>query len=709
MSNFRDLLRRLEEAHDQELSQLREELRQTRWASRKQTMTMSMDGLFDESTKEALRQLAEEGEKDGGEDDKDKDADMVGRTSSLWKKTTLEIFPEWEEDTGRQAPSVILARKSSLENEENRHGLDKPGGLCYANGVFRPEVHLVIIWQLVGVLVLGFDTLWVPMEVFPQDPSAAFAWVQGLTSFYWFLDIFVNMNTAIYSEKGEIDMRRWHIVRAYARSWLIFDVLLISLDVYAYMANLFNPDSTAAGAARSGRIARFMRIIRLLRLVRLAKLRQLLFALQSLIDSEWVTLMLAVVRNLAVILLSNHYIACLWFLIGTTGHDAEADCWVPREGIQDAEMSVQYMVSIQWSLAQFTPGASLIQVRCRIERAYYVFVLVYGLVLGTCFVSSITTIMNAVWSLTRYNTSQNFLLKKFLKENAVSRNLSSRILRYVDYVLELRHRRTHHSKVHYLQLLSGPLHWELQREIHSHTLNQHPVFAQYSATASPAISQICATALSNIIYAKKDRVFHQSKEAKEMYFLVSGAFVYYVKVTINRREIPLTIQLEQNSWSCEAALWLVWRTRGEMRALAESDALVVNSKKFREASLAYPAAAALGRAAAQSFYDHAMELSTTTEFGLLDVPAEVVSATQSLDGQGSEVLEIHRELQRAELQEAKSSRPPEFWASWETSHQKKEDVAAASPEAKPSEESSAGEASPSVQTFADTTPVGLSV
>ena len=35
------------------------------------------------------------------------DADMVGRTSSLWKKTTLEIFPEWEEDTGcSTAPKV---------------------------------------------------------------------------------------------------------------------------------------------------------------------------------------------------------------------------------------------------------------------------------------------------------------------------------------------------------------------------------------------------------------------------------------------------------------------------------------------------------------------------------------------------------------------------------------------------------------------------
>lgn len=35
--------------------------------------------------------------------------------------------------------------------------------------------------------------------------------------------------------------------------------------------------------------------------------------------------------------------------------------------------------------------------------------------------------------------------------------------------------------------------------------------------------------------------------------------------------------------------------RSLRRALAESDALLVNSKKFREASMAYPAAATLGR------------------------------------------------------------------------------------------------------------------
>ena len=50
-----------------------------------------------------------------------------------------------------------------------------------------------------------------------------------------------------------------------------------------------------------------------------------------------------------------------------------------------------------------------------------------------------------------------------------------------------------------------------------------------------------------------------------MFFLVSGAFVYHMKATINRREVPLTVQLDQASWCSEPALWLVWRTRGEMR------------------------------------------------------------------------------------------------------------------------------------------------
>eukprot|EP00435_Cladocopium_sp_Y103_P053306 s2311_g17.t1 len=232
MGSFRELLGRLEEAHDQELSQLREELRHTRWASRKQTLTVNgLPDFFD--VKEALQ--VEDGSKANASPGEDPQEElpmgtkssnvnlMMGTKSSnvnLMRKAKLQIFPEWEETGKEQGPAnLIFARMSSLEQVETRHYLDIPlGGCCYSNFVFRPEVPFIIIWQLLGVLVLGFDTLWVPMEVFPHDPSAFFSWIQGLTSLYWFLDIFVTVNTGIYNEKGDIDMRRWSIFWSYA-SW----------------------------------------------------------------------------------------------------------------------------------------------------------------------------------------------------------------------------------------------------------------------------------------------------------------------------------------------------------------------------------------------------------------------------------------------------------------------------------------------------------
>ncbi|CAJ1410481.1 unnamed protein product [Effrenium voratum] len=668
MASFRELLRRLEDAHDLELAQLREELGQA-GSRRKSTVAMNMDDFLNYSRgKEAPRRRLYENESPGSalnesathEEDHHHLDRRSGSMASLGKRPTLELHPEWE-DTGEEVvnPNAkpLLQRKSSIAEEGQALVESLSGGCCYRNAVFKPAVPLLIFWQLTGVMVLLFDTVWVPMQVFPEEAQISLSWLMSLTTIYWFGDIFVTLNTAIYSQRGEVDSRRVKIFCAYAKSWLFFDLLLTSLDLYSYVSKWLDPDAGGGGAAqaaRSGRFARLVRLIRLLRLVRLAKLRQIMFVIASLIDSEWATLMFAVVRNLAVILISNHYLACIWFGIGTLVPDESAQCWVSRTGLEQADMWSQYMVSAQWALAQFTPGASEVNPECGVERLYYIFVLVCGLVLGSCFVSSITTIMNAVWGLTRYNTTQMFLLKKFLTEHGVSRQLSSRILRYVDYVMELRHKKTHQSKVHFLQLLSGPLQWELQREIFSNTLNVHNVFASYSMAASPAISQICATALSSNIYAKKDSVFHTGEQAKHMTFLVTGALVYCMKTTIDKKVVPLTIKLNASTWSCEAALWMMWRTRGDMRALAESDALVINSQKFREASMCYPASVTLGRAAAQQFYDRVMELSATSEIGMTDVSEEVMADHLHRNERQGDVLDIQRELEAAEEQEADS-------------------------------------------------------
>ena len=35
--------------------------------------------------------------------------------------------------------------------------------------------------------------------------------------------------------------------------------------------------------------------------------------------------------------------------------------------------------------------------------------------------------------------------------------------------------------------------------------------------------------------------------------------------TVFSEEVPITVKLDQSTYICEAALWLIWRTRGEMR------------------------------------------------------------------------------------------------------------------------------------------------
>lgn len=37
------------------------------------------------------------------------------------------------------------------------------------------------------------------------------------------------------------------------------------------------------------------------------------------------------------------------------------------------------------------------------------------------------------------------------------------------------------------------------------------------------------------------------------------------KMDGDTEEIPITMKLDQSTYVCEAALWLIWRTRGEMR------------------------------------------------------------------------------------------------------------------------------------------------
>mmetsp|Transcript_56848 Transcript_56848/g.133552 ORF Transcript_56848/g.133552 Transcript_56848/m.133552 type:complete len:964 (-) Transcript_56848:23-2914(-) len=438
-------------------------------------------------------------------------------------------------------------------------------------------------WDVIGMVVLLIELLWIPMQVY-DPPTTAFLEVIGwLTLLYWSTDILATLNTAyIHKQTGNlVKSRRFIAIRYMKSGWFFFDLLLVAVDWATVIQKLVDSGrdvsaGESAAAARAARVSRVFRFIRLLRLMRLAKLRQVMYMIQDFVDSESLMVAFTVCRNIFAILLLNHILACLFYAtsVSDTG-------WVKANGVDHESFAMQYVISLQWSLAQFTPGSPQVQAETFGERTFTVTVLALGMIVATVFVSSITSAMGAAWAANRYNSSQSFLLRQYLQQNRITHGLAARVTRYVDCVLELRQKKIHPNKVHYLDLLSGPLNFELKVELNVPHLVSHIFFVNLYCASHSIMGDICTSALENAIFTKTDKVFGRHTTPRCMSFPTNGTLTYRClrkRSVLNGR----VAKLEPGHWFSEAVLWMPWRHQGQMKAITEVAVLHVNAGKFIE-------------------------------------------------------------------------------------------------------------------------------
>merc|ERR1712139_444488 len=115
------------------------------------------------------------------------------------------------------------------------------------------------------------------------------------------------------------------------------------------------------------------------------------------------------------------------------GYSIGASCpedqtsWIEFHGFENEKLGYKYLSALHWTLTQFTPAGMEVYPHNPTERAFAVVVLLFALVFFSSFLSSITSAMTQLRQL-NYATDQQFsLLRRFLKERQVSRELSTRI------------------------------------------------------------------------------------------------------------------------------------------------------------------------------------------------------------------------------------------------------------------------------------------
>jgi len=438
-------------------------------------------------------------------------------------------------------------------------------------------------WEIASVLLLSLDLIWLPLQAFNMPPNTFFSTVPLI---FWTMDIFISFATGFYDKEGNLERGIRCIGKRYVRTWFLPDLFLVCNDWLVNIIEWVSMDLDEYGDfAKFTNTARLGRNLRCLRLLRIAKMREILIECFRNICAESTALVLEMLLSAVSLIALNHCVACAWFLIGLS---EQTSTWVWRYEIEDASVAEQYALSLHWALTQFTPASMEVFPQNVEERIFTVVVILFAMLTFSSFVSSITSGMTRLRMLKAEKAKQEYMLRSFLKEHRISKDLSMRISRHIAMTVEIRRKFVPMAQVELLNTLTIPLQVELQKEIFYPWLCVHPFFATYITMDSQAAGDLFS-GITNQAFAKGDNLFTGGNVASHMYFVIRGCLKYILPHVPGwgcRRD--LSVSLKRGAWLAEAALWFPWVHRGTATMSIDSEIAVLDIRNFCTVTVKFP-------------------------------------------------------------------------------------------------------------------------
>ena len=142
--------------------------------------------------------------------------------------------------------------------------------------IFRPDSFLKVLWDLLGFLIIIYQSTVVPFEIwFNVETDGVIYYIEYAMDVYFWTDIFVCFNTGIYI-KGILVMKRSIVIWNYLFGWWMLDI--ISSFPYTTLLDAIINEEDQGGysdLSKTPQLLRILKIIRFLRIVRVLKFLKL--------------------------------------------------------------------------------------------------------------------------------------------------------------------------------------------------------------------------------------------------------------------------------------------------------------------------------------------------------------------------------------------------------------------------------------------------
>jgi len=512
-----------------------------------------------------------------------------GSVSSMYNMN-LDVLEVWSKKTRKHRRStrgkelelwqqMTASYSTPVDNQGPREGLEW--------FMIHPSSMKRICWDLSGLLLIGYDCVFVPLEVFEPHHSPMLRAMFWIIRIFWTINIPVSFFTGFFCSQGTAEMKPMRVARRYASTWLPFDLIVV---VFGWTEVVLESELGAGGTARIGSTLRVLRLCRTARLIQLIKAPAITQFITDNIRSEELMLVATIAKITFFMMLVAHFMACLWYGLGVwvtvDGTDGRETTWVKDNDLSDSALGVRYAWSVHWAVSQFT-GEALITPMNVVERVFSSIVLFLCFISSTAFVSSFTTAMTRIQLISNRTFTQIAGLRRYLVDCRISRQLAVRVQHNALHALAEQKRNAPESSVVLLGLISEPLLVEMHFEIHFRILTKHPFFCFYQEINPAGIRKICHTAVSILSLSRGDVLFSDCEipGRPSMYFVVRGQMEYSQEQEDGSQRASKVVN---GDWFGEHVLWTSWTHLGTMVAATETQLLVLDAEKFQGIAKRFP-------------------------------------------------------------------------------------------------------------------------
>lgn len=540
-----------------------------------------------------------------GESDAD-ERPRAPRRARQWTTATktFSALPTWKLDTWHSASRSSTMSQTAVgfgntdsnfrkvvrmlsEKEKTKHGLlsKREYCLCLQNRMISPMSRTSMAIDILAVTLIACDCVAVPLQLLKASDateSTAFRVMTWISRVFWTTAIPRGFCTGFMRDDGSIEMNFHRVAQEYRNSWLFLDVFIVFCD----WLQVVDP-SSQSGATK------IIRLLKGARLARMVRVPNMIVRKMNHAKSERMQLWLSIVKSTITFLLLNHFLACIWYFVGTID---EPHGWVfeverndKSRGVEQAPVEVKYAYSLHWSASQFI-GSSEVFPHSLVERCFGAGIMLFAFIWSASFISQITAAMTRLQILSGQKGMLFSSLRQFLSNHGISEQLHMRVLASAKYLVAEKEKNQSEADIELLKLLSEPMLIEVHYEVHSGVLVRHPFFWRYNYYEPLAIQKLCHSAITMLKLAVGDVLFAQGEEPTDprMFFVENGVCLYIKDFDGDGNiDFDEMVEVANPMWVCEPVLWMRWTHMGTLRAGTNCSVLAISAVTFQKTVTEY--------------------------------------------------------------------------------------------------------------------------